>query len=441
MKLLFGRRKVDEPSVRVRRLEQATGELPTWRLPWPVMAGLAALVTAATGWVLVTGFCVLGWITVPQIKVVSVLQLGTQGWLLVHGVPAALPGAQLSIMPLGLTALVIAVGLGLLHQAVVHSPAPPVDQLGMRTARMGAVFGIVYVVVLTIARSMIDVGQAGQSSMIGAIVLVFGLGLLGSARALKWSPRLPLWLRAGGLAVVAGVCVLLATGAVVVITALISGRDRIVLVHDALQPGTLGGVMLMLGQLAWLPNFILWGGAWSVGAGVQLGLDTVISPAQSWVGMLPAIPVLGAVPPAGPMARVQLLWLLGGVLAGVAAAVVLVGALQRAAAQRDRVLGIDLAAIFGALAGASCGLVFTLLQIPATGDLGSVRLVNLGAKLDTLLVMAPSTLGLAGMATGAVLGWLAARQRAADPDAEHDAEAEQATSVVADRRVAAKTDE
>ena len=69
----------------------------------------------------------------------------------------------------------------------------------------------------------------------------------------------------------------------------------------------------------------------------------------------------------------------------------------------------------GALAGVGCGLVFTLLQIPAGGDLGSVRLTSLGARMTALLVMAPSTMGLAGMAAGAVLGRRAASTQ--QPDA------------------------
>ena len=104
-----------------------------------------------------------------------------------------------------------------------------------------------------------------------------------------------------------------------------------------------------------------------------------------------------------------LLWLLSGVAAGGAAAAVLVKRLQTRAAANGRQLGVDVTAIVGALAGVGCGLVFTLLQLPAGGDLGSVRLTSLGARMSALLVMAPSTMGLAGMATGAVLGWRAGR--------------------------------
>ena len=57
-----------------------------------------------------------------------------------------------------------------------------------------------------------------------------------------------------------------------------------------------------------------------------------------------------------------------------------------------------------------------------------------------MLVMAPSTMGLAGMATGAVLGWTVARRSpdSAEPD---DAEADVPTSVVAHRQAGSKADE
>ena len=69
----------------------------------------------------------------------------------------------------------------------------------------------------------------------------------------------------------------------------------------------------------------MWCGSWALGAGIQLGLQTVISPAQTTVGLLPAIPVLGTVPPAGPMPRMALWWLASGALAALVTSYLLVG--------------------------------------------------------------------------------------------------------------------
>lgn len=405
----FGRRHRNAPSARVRHLEAMTEQAEPWRLPWPVTSGLAAVITAALGWVLVAGYCVLGWISVPQLKASAVLALSTQGWLLAHGVSVSLPGAQLSIMPLGLTLVIVLIGLAACHQAVLHSRPPLAGEIGSRLLRMSGVFAVVYVVVLAGGRQFVEAGGSA-STLLGAMALSCLLPLAGFARALAWRPPRGMTIvRTVGWSLAAGLLVMIAAGSAVTATALIRGRSQVIMIHESLLPGTLGGVMLLLGQLAWLPNLILWAGAWSVGAGIQLGLGTVVSPAQTTLGMLPSIPVLGAVPAAGPMPPSCLLWLLSGVAAGGAAAAVLVKRLQTRAAANGRQLGVDVTAIVGALAGVGCGLVFTLLQLPAGGDLGSVRLTSLGARMSALLVMAPSTMGLAGMATGAVLGWRAGR--------------------------------
>ena len=411
----FGRASRNESSVRVRHLEAVTEQPEPWRLPWPVASTLAALTTAAVGWLLVTGYCVLGWISVPQLKASALLAFSTQGWLLAHGISISLPGAQLSIIPLGLTAIIVVVALGICHQAVLHSRPPGDDQTGARLLRMAGVFAVVYAIVLAGCREAAESGS-GASTLIGALIFCCLLPLAGFARALEWRPaRGAAAIRTIGLSLAAGLLVMVAAGAAVVIVALINGRTQVMMIHDSLLPGGLGAVMLLFGQLAWLPNLILWGGSWAAGAGIQLGLGTVISPAQTTLGMLPSIPFFGAVPPAGVMPRSCLLWLLSSVLAGVAAALVLVRRLQARALADGRRLGIDVTAIAGALAGVGCGLVFTLLQIPAGGDLGSVRLTSLGARMTALLVMAPSTMGLAGMAAGAVLGRRAASTQ--QPDA------------------------
>ena len=89
-------------------------------------------------------------------------------------------------------------------------------------------------------------------------------------------------------------------------------------------------------------------------------------------------------------------WLAGGVLAGAVAALVVV--LGRRAARFDET------ALVGGLAGVLSGAVFTGLAWLSSGDLGVARLADLGPRLLPLLVLAVTTLGLAGMASGLILG-------------------------------------
>lgn len=218
--------------------------------------------------------------------------------------------------------------------------------------------------------------------------------------------RLPAWLPAVGRGVRAGALVMIASGALVLAVALMIYRDRVVALHQGLEPGALGSVLLLLGQLVWLPNMVLWCASWVTGAGLVLGVDTVISPVWTQLGILPSIPVLGAVPQAGPGTQLALLWLLAPLLAGVSSATAVVRAqLAADAARTDQlVTRPDLTALTGALTGMATGLLVAMIVLAAGGDLGTQRLVGLGARMPHLLVMTLTEMGLAGMVAGAVLG-------------------------------------
>jgi hypothetical protein len=57
--------------------------------------------------------------------------------------------------------------------------------------------------------------------------------------------------------------------------------------------------MLTLGQLAVLPNLIVYGMAWITGDGFSIGAGSFVSPLASQLGPLPALPVFAALPTAG----------------------------------------------------------------------------------------------------------------------------------------------
>ena len=57
------------------------------------------------------------------------------------------------------------------------------------------------------------------------------------------------------------------------------------------------------------------------------------------------------------------------------------------------------------------GVAFAGLAWAASGDLGTLRLTDLGPRLFPLLVMAGTTMGLSGMITGLALGLVPRRGR------------------------------
>ena len=70
----------------------------------------------------------------------------------------------------------------------------------------------------------------------------------------------------------------------------------------ALTPGVVGAALLLLAQLGYLPNAVIWAIAFTLGPGFAFGTGTVVAPTGSALGTLPAFPLLAALPP-GCMAR------------------------------------------------------------------------------------------------------------------------------------------
>ena len=66
--------------------------------------------------------------------------------------------------------------------------------------------------------------------------------------------------------------------------------------YESVQVSILGAGVLTIGQLALIPNLVIFGAAWFTGVGFSIGAGSLISPLGSQVGPLPTIPVLGALP-------------------------------------------------------------------------------------------------------------------------------------------------
>src|SRR5205823_6403336 len=159
-----------------------------------------------------------------------------------------------------------------------------------------------------------------------------------------------------------------------------------------LQPGVAGNIALVLLQLAFAPNAIVWSGSYALGAGFAVGPGSAVAPAGTQLGILPGLPMLGALPATGAGRPEHLLLLVAGALAGAVAAWIVVR--RRPAARFDE------ASLVGGLAGLIGGLVFAGLGRATSGDLGSLRLAGLGPQLLPLAIMAATTMGLSGMIVG-----------------------------------------
>lgn len=96
-----------------------------------------------------------------------------------------------------------------------------------------------------------------------------------------------------GTAVVA--CLAAVSAIAVAILIAVNWVDAIKL-YQGLQLSFLGTLVISFGQLALLPNMIIYGMSWLTGLGFSLGEGSTVSPLAVELGPLPAIPMLSALP-------------------------------------------------------------------------------------------------------------------------------------------------
>ena len=173
--------------------------------------------------------------------------------------------------------------------------------------------------------------------------------------------------------------------------------------YEALHAGAAGSIALLLLQLAFAPIALIWSASYALGPGFSLGAGSIVAPAATQLGMVPGIPLLGALPSPGPGDLAQLWWLAAGAVAGAVACWVVLGT--------ESAVRFDQASLAGGACGVLAGAVFAGLAWAASGDLGTVRLAAMGPRLAPLLIMASTTMGLSGLITGLALGLIGPSRR------------------------------
>jgi Family of unknown function (DUF6350) len=166
-------------------------------------------------------------------------------------------------------------------------------------------------IALTSANPLAEV-ERWQAILLPA--LVFALPLLGGAIVTEWREagsgviarvrdRIEAaphgWGEVPGL-VVRGTAVVLAgligLGALTFAVSLVLRGGEVIALFEAANVDLLGATVVTLGQLAYLPTLAIWGMAFVAGPGFAVGVDTAVSPAGTQLGVIPGIPVLGALP-------------------------------------------------------------------------------------------------------------------------------------------------
>lgn len=396
---------------------QRPSERFTW--PWQLVAILGPLAVVLAGWIILAGVSTIVWIQLSEVSFRSALVIATQLFSLTHGASIELVGQTVTLMPLGLSALLMFLGLPVAGAAarLAAERFGEFDETGALNVDLervvwwtGGVYAVTYAAAVAIVSGAVLGWDVAPRTLLGALLIGAVSGLWGASRGVGWdgTQHWPAWCRSIPRAMGVAVLTVLAAGSAALTVAMVLGRQRIETITASLEPDWAGFVALIVLHLIYLPNLVLWACSWILGAGVSLGDGSLISLAVTDVGLMPAIPGLGAVPEPGVGSLTSFWWLAAGVVAGVLAALAVTWSRPRAR--------FDETALVGGLSGVVAGLILTLLASVASGGLGSDRLVHMGARVGQLAVFAPTLLGLSGLAAGLVLGLLRRPPRQADAD-------------------------
>ncbi|MGA1837525.1 DUF6350 family protein [Herbiconiux sp. 11R-BC] len=360
-------------------------------------------------------------------------------WLLGNGVDLLLTIDPAIALRLGVAGaeLPFEVGIALLGFALVTV------LLGVRSGRRltataypvtGAVAGAVTLALfaLLVCLGSRDPGalpSVGQSIVYPAFVYALGMAIgyawatrrvapvefgPGSAIRQRWAARIAaiapgdrglvvLAFRAGAIAAAAVVGI----SAVAMALILVFNFSSIVSLYESLQSGLMGGIALTLAQLALLPNLIVWTASWFVGPGFALGAGSAVSPLGTQLGLVPSLPVLGALPHG--TAALGFLGLLVPVAVGYfTAAALRPGYLASVEGRAGRGLRLGLTAVGAGAVGAS---ILALLALWSGGAAGPGRLAEVGPDAGWVWVWAFLELTVS-MLLGLIAG--ASRRGAAD---------------------------
>ena len=118
-------------------------------IPWFTLAPLGALAVVAGGWLLMAGPAALGWLTSPNSQLSDALGLASRVLLLANGSVTVIGGQLVSIAPLGLSMVLILLGIPVAGLAA-RSALDETADLRMLVLKTGGTYAGTYVVSITL---------------------------------------------------------------------------------------------------------------------------------------------------------------------------------------------------------------------------------------------------------------------------------------------------
>jgi hypothetical protein len=389
---------------------------------WCVGIGLACLTTIT----------LIGWVAGPRSALGSglpdVFRTAVNFWLVAHHAGYSVPQGRVGLLPLGLMVLPGA----LLYRSggwiIRTAEAPGGGYVGVVPAALAlaAPYSALAGLLALAARGAEVVPSAWQALLVGFLLAMFAGGF-GAARAvvrargrgrvrsglgalLRLLPERPRSLAVG---VAGATAVLVASGAVLAGLSLAAHLRQAGQLYDVLAPGVVGGVLLFLVEVVFLPNAVIWAMAYAIGPGFSVGTGTSVSPTGVFLDVVPSFPPLAALPEPGPAPALSLLALAAPFLAGIVGGALTVRVMPSPVPEA--------APLWGFVSGALTACVAAGLAALAGGPLGGQRLATMGPSAWQVGFMAALEVGVSAAVAAWAMNWALFRGSSAAAPGSTDA--------------------
>ncbi|WP_433329131.1 cell division protein PerM [Spirillospora sp. CA-294931] len=389
---------------------------------WCVGIGLAVLVTVT----------LIGWIAAPRTALgpglPGVFRTAVNFWLVSHHAGFSAGHGRVGLLPLGVMilpgALLYRSGGWMIRAAGVPGKA----RIGVVhvALALAAPYALLAGLLALAATSPVVKPSAWQA-LIACFLVGLIAGGLGAARALVASrgrrvrsglgallKLLPDRPRSLVIGVAGSLAVLLGSGALLVAGSLALHMSEANRLYEMLAPGIVGGVLLLVIELAFLPNAIIWGMSYAIGPGFSVGAGTSVSPTGVFLDVVPTFPMLAALPEPGPAPVVSLVALGAPFVAGAVGGVLTIRAMPSPV--------YEAAPMWGFVSGALTGAAAALLAALSGGPLGDGRMATMGPSAWQVGLLAALEVGISAAIAAWIANWAFLR-RPAKPKAKRKREA------------------
>ena len=280
-------------------------------------AAVRGAAVALSGLIFTAGIALVVWAITPAsgAEAGAAMRAGVAGFALANLMPISVAGTALTLPPLLLTGLIVAVLTSVARRGRFLPQGRAQEALAVLVS--AGTYGLI-VAATTRGFGPPEAIPAGSVWTATALALcAVAVGTVGRESAWRswWRDLAPSWVHTGARGGAVGLGVLIAGGGLALVVALVGHFASAVSVSALAAPNWTDGLGLALLGIVYVPNAVVAGAGYLTGVGFVVGPGTY-SPFSSSIVELPAVPLLTATPDHPGVSWVGIAFMLVPLLAG-----------------------------------------------------------------------------------------------------------------------------